>query len=41
MAALHNLAIGALRLIGRTDITAGLRHHARDITRPATTLAIT
>jgi predicted transposase YbfD/YdcC len=41
MAALRNLAIGALRLTGRTNIAAGLRHHARDTTRPLTTLGIT
>ncbi|WP_328457156.1 hypothetical protein OG780_41410 [Streptomyces sp. NBC_00386] len=41
MAALRNLAIGALRLTGRTNIAAGLRHHARDTTPPLTTLGIT
>ena len=41
MAALRNLAIGALRLTGRTNIAAGLRHHARDSTRPLTALGIT
>jgi predicted transposase YbfD/YdcC len=30
MAALRNIAITALRLAGWTNITAGLRHHARD-----------
>ncbi|MFE1293004.1 hypothetical protein [Streptomyces sp. NPDC058751] len=40
MAALRNPAIGALRLTGRTDIAAGLRHHARDTTRPLTTLGV-
>ncbi|MFF0728409.1 ISAs1 family transposase [Streptomyces sp. NPDC004134] len=41
MATLRNLAIGALRLAGHTNIAAGLRHHARDTTRPLTTLGIT
>lgn len=41
MAALRNLAIGALRLTGHTNIAAGLRHHARDDTRPLTTLGVT
>ncbi|MEV0411225.1 ISAs1 family transposase [Streptomyces sp. NPDC050448] len=41
MAALRNLAIGALRLTGHTNIAASLRHHARDTTRPLTTLGIT
>ncbi|MFF9034240.1 hypothetical protein ACF090_02070 [Streptomyces sp. NPDC014892] len=40
MASLRNLAIGALRLVGHTDIAAGLRHHARDTNRPPTTLDI-
>jgi predicted transposase YbfD/YdcC len=34
MATLHNLAIGALRLAGITNIAAGLRHTGRDPTRP-------
>ncbi|WP_416959393.1 hypothetical protein [Streptomyces sp. Agncl-13] len=41
MAALRNLAIGALRLTGHTNIAAALRHRARDITRPLTALGIT
>lgn len=41
MATLRNLAIGALRLTGHTNIAAGLRHHARDTTRPLTALGIT
>ncbi|WP_194236165.1 ISAs1 family transposase [Streptomyces acidicola] len=34
MAGLRNLAIGALRLAGHRSITASLRHHARNATRP-------
>ncbi|MFI1566053.1 ISAs1 family transposase [Streptomyces sp. NPDC020490] len=41
MASPRNLAIGALRLTGRTNIAAGLRHHTRDANRPLTTLCIT
>lgn len=41
MAALRNLAIGALRLTGYDSIAAGLRHHARDTTRPLAALGIT
>ncbi len=41
MATLRNLAIGTLRLAGRTNIAAGLRYHARDTTRPLATLGIT
>ena len=41
MAALRNLAITALRLSGATNIAAGLRHHARDTTRPLATYKIT
>ncbi|MFG2175512.1 ISAs1 family transposase [Streptomyces niveus] len=41
MASLRNLALGALRLAGRTNIAAGLRHHARDATRALVTLGIT
>jgi hypothetical protein len=37
MATLKNLAIGTLRLAGRTDIAANLRHHAYLLT----TLGIT
>ncbi|WP_458248428.1 transposase [Streptomyces sp. MAI_2237] len=38
MAALRNLAIGALRLTGCDNIAAGLRNHSRDVTRPPATL---
>lgn len=41
MAGLRNLALGALRLAGHINIAAGLRHHARDATRPLATLGIT
>ncbi|MFD4941961.1 ISAs1 family transposase [Streptomyces sp. NPDC058409] len=41
MASLRNLAIGALRLAGRDNIAEGLRHHARDMTRPLATLGLT
>ncbi|MDQ0840497.1 hypothetical protein [Streptomyces sp. V1I6] len=41
MAALGNLAIGALRLPGCDNIAASLRKHSRDATRPLTTLGIT
>jgi hypothetical protein len=41
MAALRNLAIGALRLSGCGNIAADLRKHSRDTTRPLTTLGIT
>ncbi|MEV0410685.1 ISAs1 family transposase [Streptomyces sp. NPDC050448] len=41
MAALRNLAIGALRLTGCDNIAAGLRKHSRDATRPLATLGIT
>ena len=41
MAALRNLAITALRLSGATNIAAGLRHDARDTSRPLTTYKIT
>ncbi|WP_369228653.1 ISAs1 family transposase (plasmid) [Streptomyces sp. R39] len=40
MASLRNLAIGALRTAGHTNIAAGLRHHARDTNRPLITLGI-
>jgi len=40
MAALRNLAIGALRLTNCDNIAAGLRKHSRDATRPLTTLGI-
>ncbi|GHF04475.1 transposase [Streptomyces morookaense] len=41
MAALRNLAIGALRLTGCNNIAAGLRKHGRDTTRPLATHGIT
>ncbi|WP_318723314.1 hypothetical protein [Streptomyces albicerus] len=41
MASLRNLAPGALRLAGRTNIATGLRHHVRDATRALVTLDIT
>ncbi|MFE7397669.1 ISAs1 family transposase [Streptomyces sp. NPDC057557] len=41
MASLRNLAIGALRIAGQTNIAAGLRHHTRDANRPLITLSIT
>lgn len=41
MAALHNLAIGALRLAGRTDITEATRWTCRNMTRPFTILGLT
>lgn len=41
MAALRNLAIGALRLIGCDNIAAGLRKRGGDATRPLATLGIT
>ncbi|WP_268830000.1 hypothetical protein [Streptomyces roseoverticillatus] len=41
MASLRNLAIGALRLSGHTGIAVSLRRHARNATRPLTTLGIT
>jgi hypothetical protein len=40
MASLRNLAIGALRLAGITNIAAGLRHTGRDPTRPLTLLGV-
>ncbi|MFG3351011.1 ISAs1 family transposase [Streptomyces sp. NPDC048001] len=40
MVGLRNLALGALRVTGHTNIAAGLRHHARDTNRPLTTLSI-
>jgi hypothetical protein len=40
MATLRNLAIGALRLAGITNIAAGLRHISRDPARPLTLLGI-
>jgi predicted transposase YbfD/YdcC len=41
MAALRNLAISALRLAGRTDITEATRWAARNMTRPFTILKLT
>ena len=41
MATLRNLAIGALRLAGRTDITEATRWAARRIDRPFTILGLT
>jgi predicted transposase YbfD/YdcC len=41
MAGLRNLAISVLRLAGHANIAAGLRHTARDHTRPLTLLGIT
>jgi predicted transposase YbfD/YdcC len=41
MASLRNLAVGALRITGQASIAAGLRYHARNATRPLTTLGIT
>lgn len=40
MATWRNLAIGALRLAGATNIAAGLRRNARDAHRPLTLLGI-
>jgi predicted transposase YbfD/YdcC len=40
MACLRNLAIGALCHAGPVNLAAALRHHARDPTRPLTTLGI-
>jgi len=41
MASLHNLAIGALRLAGRADITEATRLACRNMTRPFTILGPT
>jgi predicted transposase YbfD/YdcC len=41
MATCRNLAIGALRLSGTTNIAAGLRHNARDPARPLALLGLT
>ena len=41
MACLRNLAIGALCGAGSINLSAALRHHARDPARPLTTLGIT
>jgi hypothetical protein len=40
MAALRNLAIGALRLSGRTDITEATRWATRNMQRPFTILGL-
>ena len=40
MAAFRNLAISALRLAGHAGITTGLRHMARNHTRPSTLLGV-
>ncbi|MFI6093768.1 ISAs1 family transposase [Streptomyces sp. NPDC051218] len=37
----RNLAIGALRLAGTSILAAGLRHNARDASRPLTRLGVT
>ena len=36
----RNLAISALKLVGVTDVAAGLRHNARDLLRPLTLRAL-
>jgi hypothetical protein len=41
MAALRNLAIGALRLAGRTDLTEATRWAGRSMDRPFTILRLT
>lgn len=41
MATCRNLAIGALRLAGTTNIAASLRHNARDPNRPLALLGLT
>ena len=41
MAALRNLAIGALRLTGRTDIAEATRWATRNMQRPFTILGLT
>ncbi|WP_092555873.1 hypothetical protein [Actinoplanes derwentensis] len=41
LASLRNLAINALRLAGRTDITEATRWANRDMTRPFTILGLT
>ena len=40
MACLRNLAIGALSRAGPVNLATAVRHHARDPTRPLTTLGI-
>ncbi|WP_406164615.1 hypothetical protein [Streptomyces sp. NBC_00996] len=41
MANWRNLAIDALRLAGKSSIAAGLRHNARDASRPLALLGLT
>jgi hypothetical protein len=41
MAALRNLAISALRLAGRADVTEATRWATRSMDRPFTTLRLT
>jgi len=41
MAALRNLAIGALKIAGHPNIAAATRQHARDATRTMATLGRT
>lgn len=41
MAALRNAAIDVLRTAGITNIAVGIRHHARDSSRPLALLGIT
>ncbi|MFI8308302.1 hypothetical protein ACIF80_33835 [Streptomyces sp. NPDC085927] len=41
MATWRNLAIGALRMAGKTSIASALRHNARDVRRPHTFLGLT
>ncbi|MFF2409685.1 hypothetical protein [Streptomyces sp. NPDC058092] len=41
MATWRNLAIGALRLAGDTNLASALRHNARDAHRPLTLLGLT
>ena len=40
MATCRNLAIGALRLGGATNVASALRHNARDPQRPLTQLGL-
>jgi hypothetical protein len=41
MATWRNLAIGTLRLAGKTNIASALRHNARDTRRPLALLGLT
>jgi hypothetical protein len=41
MAGLRNLAIGALRMAGRTDVTEATRWAGRSMDRPFTILGLT